>query len=99
MTVAGSSILQHIRRTLAQAIASADVGERRPRISVPREVLKVDDVGSAFAGRRERGDSKRVDGDGRIKAEPAGVLLHAVLGSLGARGELSGSHRARGRER
>ena len=47
------SIHQRIRRTFAEPVAAADVGEGRARIGVSREVLQIDDVRSTFAARGE----------------------------------------------
>lgn len=80
-----ASIIQHIGRTLAQLIASTNVGERRSRAGVTGKVLQDDDVGSAFVGGRECSDSKRVDGGGWIKVEIPSALLHDRLDRFGSR--------------
>ena len=46
------SILEYVSRGLAQAVAVPDIGERCPRIGMPREILQVDDVASLLAGGR-----------------------------------------------
>lgn len=48
------SILQHIRRRLAQPISTSYIPQRRPRIRMPGEILQVHDVTPPLPGRRER---------------------------------------------
>ena len=57
------SIFQHVGRAFAEPVAGADVGERRPRVGVPGEILQVDDVAAAFPGRGQGGDAERMHGD------------------------------------
>src|SRR5437867_612426 len=63
------SVLQHIRRRLAQPIPTPYIRERRPRITVPGKIFEVDYIAPPFPRRGQGRDSERVDRHRRIEPE------------------------------
>jgi len=64
---------------LAEPVATPYIGERGSWVGVPREILQVDDVGTAFAAGGECGDAKRMDGDVGIEFEKTDITLDQLL--------------------
>ena len=71
--------MKHTRRRLRQSVAGANISEGSSWVGVAGKVPEIDDVGSPRTGGCQGSHSERVDGDGWVDDEPAGVAADKLL--------------------
>src|SRR5207248_2847310 len=67
------------RRTLAQPIPAANVGQRSSWVGMTSKILQINDVRTAFPRSRQRRHAKRVHGHGGIEPDPPHIDIKEGL--------------------